>query len=528
MSSHSSLPGEPGVPERIADYLDHYAAAAPRGTAVVFGTGRISHAGLKRRVDECAMALLAAGVGKGARVAMLSTPRPEYWVVFLAAARIGAIWVGLNPRYRLDEMSHIVLDAEPAVLFALDEFEGRRFGGDIAELRRRAPDLETVVTLGSPAGDDLGFDAFLETHRNCPPSRLRDACAAVATSDPALIVYTSGTSGAPKGAVLSHFGIAAGAVLQTRHLRVEKPSMVVNFPINHVACIADCCATTCVKGGTIVFQERFDPGAVLAAVEREQCTILGGVPTMLQMMLAEPAFAAADLSSVELVVWGGAAMPRESILELEKRFPRLMSVYGMTETACNVVYSRESSTVEQLAETIGQPAPGVDCRIVDDAGAACAPGVAGELQFKADFLMLGYWRNPAATAAAFTADGWLKTGDIAEWREDGNIRLVGRSSDMYKSGGYNVYPREIEGLLESLPGVAMAAVIGVPDELYQEVGRAFVVPEPGRELDEDALREACRERLANYKVPKRFVIVAELPLLPVGKVDRKALARLRA
>jgi acyl-CoA synthetase (AMP-forming)/AMP-acid ligase II len=523
----------PGILHRIGDYLDYYARVAPRNTAIVFAGGRTSYAELKRRVDECAMAMLAAGVAKGARVAMLCTPGPEYWVVFLAATRIGALWVGLNPRFRLNEMRHVVLDAEPVLLFALDEFEGRRFGDDIAALRRSVPCIETVVMLAGPlgsppAGHDIGFDAFLEMHRTCPPTRYREACASVKGSDPALIVYTSGTSGAPKGAVLSHFGIAAGAVLQTKHLRIGKPSMVVSFPINHVACVADCCATTCVKGGTIVFQERFEAGAVLAAVETERCTILGGVPTMLQMMLDHPKYATTDFSSVELVVWGGASMARETITELRKRFTRLMPVYGLTETSCNVVYGEDKASIEQLAQTIGRPTPEVGCRIVDEAGANCPPGAAGELQFKADFLMLGYWKNPEATAATVTADGWLKTGDIAEWRDDGTITLVGRSSDMYKSGGYNVYPREIELLLESLPGVAMAAVVGVPDELYQEVGCAFVVPDRRRQLDEQMLRTACSDRLANYKVPKTFAIVSELPLLSVGKVDKKALLRLKA
>jgi acyl-CoA synthetase (AMP-forming)/AMP-acid ligase II len=522
--SSSTSAAHPDVLERIGDYLDIHARATPRAPALVFEGTRTSYATLRRRVDECAMALLAAGIRKGARVAMLCTPRPEYWIVFLAATRIGAIWIGLNPKYRLRELSHITADAEPGLMFAMAEFEGRHFAGDVTELRRRSSSLTAVVGLGDLGGDCTGFEAFLASHRECPVSAYEDARAAVGKFDPALIVYTSGTTGAPKGAVLSHHSICAGAVMQTTHLRVDRPAMVVNFPINHVACVADTCATTYVKGGKIVFQERFDARATLAAIEAEHCTIMGGVPTMLQMMLAHPDFRSTDFSSVELIAWGGAAMPRDAIAGLGKICARLMPLYGMTETAANVTYGDENAGVDELVDSIGKPDAGVGCRIVDGSGASCPPGIPGELQFKAAFLMLGYWRNRAATKAAFTGDGWLRTGDIGAWRADGNIRLVGRRSEMFKSGGYNIYPREIEIALESIPGVAAAAVIGVPDELYQEVGYAFVLPDGTRKLTEQGLRDACNERLANYKVPKAFAIRNELPLLPTGKIDRESLA----
>ena len=489
-SSTSSDTESPQVFDRIGDYLEFYSERTPEAVAIVFENLRIDYAELKRRVDECAMALYAAGIRKGARVAMMCTARPEFWIVFLATTRIGAIWVGLNPKYRLREMRHVVSDAEPVMLVAMAEFDGRHYADDIEDLKRCAPSLTNVVGIGDLGGDYIEFDVFTKSLSNCDLHAYAEACATVKKTDPALIVYTSGTTGVPKGAVLSHLSITAGAMLQTEHLRVPHPSMIVSFPINHVACVADTCATTFVKGGKIVFQERFDAEMMLSAIESERCTFLGGVPTMIQMMLAHPDFEKTDFTSVELIAWGGAPMPRDGIIKLQKHCARLMSLYGMTETAAHVVFGEEGASVEQMTGSIGKPDPSIGCRIVDECGKPCAIGDAGELQFKAEFLMVGYWQNPKATEEAFTDNGWLKTGDLAEWREDGTIRLVGRKSEMFKSGGYNVYPREIEATLESVPGVAMAAVIGVADDLFQEVGHAFVMPDGTEEISSESLRQA--------------------------------------
>jgi acyl-CoA synthetase (AMP-forming)/AMP-acid ligase II len=290
-----------------------------------------------------------------------------------------------------------------------------------------------------------------------------------------------------------------------------------------VACVADTCSTTLVKGGTIVFQERFDPEATIAAVAAERANVWGGIPTMLQLEMGLPNFEGYDLSSVEMVLWAGAALPRETIIRLQRMGPRLMTAYGMTETSAHVTYSDDDADLDALAETVGRPDPRVACRIVDQDGNECAPGVDGELQFHGDYLMLGYYERPEATAESFTGDGWFHTGDVGHWREDGNIVLVGRMSEMFKSGGYNVYPREVELALEEHEGVAMAAVISVPDKIYQEVGHAYVLREPGADVSADELSAHCRERLANYKVPKKISVQDTLPMLPVGKIDKKAL-----
>lgn len=512
----------------LVEYVEYYADLAPGDEAVVFENDRVTYEDLRLRVEQCAKALLASGIKKGDRVAMLSTPRIEFWVVFLACASIGAIWVGLNPRYKLEEFQYVVKDCQPRLLIFLSQFEGRSYRSDIGAIKRANSCLETLVSIGEEIpGADLWED-FLSAGVSISNKQHTLAREKLESMDPALIVYTSGSTGNPKGALLTHYGICFGSTMQTTHFKVDKPVLIVNFPINHVACVADSCATTLVKGGKIIFQERFDPQEVLETTEKERCNIWGGVPTMLQLQITHPAFATTDFSSVELILWGGAAMPENQVRQLQSIAPRLMAVYGMTELSTNTTFTDEGADSMALAGSIGKPDPSCPCRIVLDSGEEAVTGEVGEIQFKGRYLLHSYWARPEATQAAFTDDGWFKTGDLGLWMDNGNIKLVGRLHDMYKSGGYNVYPREIEIVLEQIPAVNMAAVIGVADETFQEVGHAYVLLNPGAVMDEESLGRICKEKLANYKVPKTFFIKNELPMLPVGKIDKQALKHIES
>lgn len=505
----------------LAEYVDRNAREDPEGVAVVFGEERIGNWELKRRVDMLAGALRETGVQPGDRVAMLCSSRPEFWELFLACTRVGATWLGLNPRYRLNELTYIVENSQPKLLFGLLSWGGRNYADDLRALKAAVDTVDLLVTVGGECDDAVPFAAFAARGSvGTPPG----SEVGPRPSDPALIVYTSGTTGRPKGVVLSHYALCSGATMQTRHIDLDHPRMIVNFPINHVAAVADSCAPTLIKGGTIVFQDDFEPSAFLSAIRKERCNILGGVPTALQLLMDHPDFTASNLESVELIAWGGAALPRELIARLAETGARLMTVYGMTETAANITYTREGASVDELAESIGVPDEACECRVVAPDGSACDVDEEGELQFKADFLMSEYWRNVPATDAVFTDDDWLRTGDVGFWRKDGNLQLIGRMSDMYKSGGFNVYPREVELTLEELPEIALAAVVPVADKLYQQVGHAFVLAAPGQQISETKLIEHCRARLANYKIPKRILVCNALPLLPVGKVDKRALA----
>lgn len=507
---------------RLPDYVDLFAGKTPEELAIVCGSRRVDYGHLKIKVYRFAAALLDAGTRKGDRVAMLSPPCLEFWIVFLATAKIGALWVGLNPRYSERECSYVLTDAAPRLLITIARVGDWSSATLIAELMRSRPGLE-VVAFGGSLDGARQFDEFVETGAANGRGLLERAARNVRTTDPCLIVYTSGSTGNPKGAVLSHYGLSFGATMQTCHFDVGRPSLVVAFPINHVAAVADTCATTLVKGGKIVFLPAFDPVETIRLTALERCTMIGGVPTMYQMQMSYPEFDDADLSSLELILWGGAAMPETLIRRLKKLGARLITAYGMTETATHVTYTDPDADLETLATTVGRPDRHCRIRIATENGRDSSESNSGEIQVRADFLLCEYWQRPDATRSAFTDDGWFRTGDIGYFRADGNLRLVGRLSDMFKSGGYNVYPREIETVLEAHPLVAMAAVVPVPDTLYQEVGCAWIKRKRDASVDAAILDAWCRDRLANYKRPKSYRIVDELPLLPVGKVDKQAL-----
>jgi acyl-CoA synthetase (AMP-forming)/AMP-acid ligase II len=344
-------------------------------------------------------------------------------------------------------------------------------------------------------------------------------------SDPALLVYTSGTTGEPKGALLPHRGLCRGNRTQTEIWSAE-PIRTLNFlPINHIGCVGDIGCYTLVGGGTIVFQEKFDPLESLKILERDRITVWIGVPAALQMTIEHPQFREFDLSAIQLIVWGGAAASTALIQSLLEICPRVTTSYGQTESTCSVTFIEPTDDMEHLSGSVGTPVPEYDFRIADEDGNSLPSGETGEVQVRGDFIMVGYWNRSDATRDAIDDDGWLHTGDLGLIRSDGSLQLVGRSKEMYISGGYNVYPREIENLIETIKGVVCAAVVGVPDKLFGEVGHAYVQIEVGTGIEEKSLSDFCRSGLANYKVPKRFFVESELPVLPIGKIDKMKLRK---
>ena len=513
-----------GTP-RVSDLLAAYAAWTPEAEAMVLGARRIRYDEFEREVEAVARALLAAGVRKGDRVATLSTPHPDYFITFLASAMVGAIWLGLNPRYRAEELCYVVADASPSLLFTRTEAGGRCFTTDINAMCAAAPSIKRVVALDSdslPEGAET-YAAFLANASKVHDAALRSAREACGGRDPCLLVYTSGSTGRPKGALLHHQGIVEFSLGQYRAWPVPQQRFLNYLPINHIGCVVDVSCPTLAAGGCLVFMEQFSPEGALELMQRERISVWGSVPAVFQMQLALPTFESYDLSAVQLILWEGAAMPEDVIRRLRAIVPRLATNYGMTETTSAITIVLPTDDLDVLANTVGVPFDGVEIRLVGEDGAVVARGEPGEVQTRSMYNMLGYFNRPQETAQAFTPDGWFRTGDVAVQRVDGRYRLVGRIKEMYKSGGYNVYPREIENVIEACPDVVMAAVVSRPDALWQEVGVAFVVPRVP--IAADDLERYCRERLANYKIPKQFVMCEELPLLPIGKVDKVALRR---
>jgi len=509
---------------RVSDFVAMYAQRTPQAEAMVLGERRITYAELHRQVESVARALLAAGVRKGDRVATLSTPHPDYFFTFLASASIGAIWMGLNPRYRTEELKYAVADAEPALLFARTEIGGRRYAAEIAAMRGAAPSIATVVALDAdrPGPGMQGLSSFIASGRVVDDATLAAARAQCGGRDPCLLVYTSGSTGRPKGALQHHQSIVEFSLQQNRAWPVPQQRFLNFLPVNHIGCVVDVSCPTLAAGGCIVFMEQFSPDGALALMQRERVSVWGSVPTVFQMQLALPDFDSYDLSAVQLIIWEGAAMPLPIIRRLREIVPRLATNYNMTEASA-ITIVLPTDDLEVLSNTVGLPFEGVEIRLIGEDGRVVADGEAGEVQTHSIYNMLGYWRRPKETGEVFTPDGWFRTGDLAVQRPDGRYRIVGRIKEMYKSGGYNVYPREVEDVIESHSAVAMAAVVSRPDELWQEVGVAYVLPRGP--LTAEDLERHCRERLANYKIPKEFVLCEELPLLPIGKVDKLALRR---
>jgi acyl-CoA synthetase (AMP-forming)/AMP-acid ligase II len=295
---------------------------------------------------------------------------------------------------------------------------------------------------------------------------------------------------------------------------------LLHFPINHVAGAVEIGFTCIYAGLTMVMMDRFDPAATLQTVQDERITMLGQVPAMFLLQFRLPNYDSYDLSSIKNYVWAGAAAPEGMVKRLAATGATLITGYGQTENSGFITYSEPGDSIEDLVKTAGKCDPAFELRIMDKKGKEVPRGEVGEIWMKGDLIMKGYWNRPEATAETIVGDGWLKSGDLATMDERGYITIVGRTKEMFKSGGYNVYPREIEAVIEKHPNVAFVSVIPIPDETWQEVGKAFVMPVPGTDITPDDLKELCKKHLANYKVPKEFEVRPLLPLLPSGKINR--------
>lgn len=507
--------------DRIEAYVRHWAAAAPDDLAMRFGARTTTYAELAADVEAWGKALLASKVEAGDRVAVLSAPGPQFWTIFLAVGAVGAVFVGLNPRYTPREVRHVLDDGEPVLLLAQGVHRGRDLRADLAEAAGGSGAVPELVLV-----DDASSEAsFLQRGSMLGVDRLAARRDAVQGEDAALIVYTSGTTGAPKGAVLPHRGIARDQEANVAFARGE--GVICNLPINHVAGTVDTCCAATTAGATLVFFDRFDAGDMLAAIDRGELTRLFQVPTMLQELHDHPRRPSTNFAALTEVGFSGAPIAPSLLRWLRGLGVGLSNSYGTTETVVGVTCTDPGASDDQLLRTIGRPERGVEVRVVDVAsGDPARDGAEGELLARHPGMMLEYWRRPEASAAAFTPDGFYRTGDLVRQRPDGNLVLTGRRTEMYKSGGYNVYPRELEGVLEAHADVTQAAVVGVSDPLYHEVGHAHVTLRPGAAATLEELEGWMRARLANYKIPKQITIHERLPQLDVGKVDKRALREL--
>ena len=518
------MTGWGGVPpvERIGDLVRREAARQPDRLAIIEADRRITYAQLDDLVERCTAALVAAGCQHGQRLAMVTTPRWEQVVVFLACARLGAVFVGLNPRHSVDELVYVIRDCAPALLIAQTAFDGRDLIPALELAARSHPAAAPRVVLDAEVPGADRFERFLAAGDPQGSVRVEQACAATVPSDPVAVVYTSGSTGDRKGALLTHQGLLWTYWPGNWGLPLSAPIRCLNdLPVDHIGGLVERLMPSLMSGGAVVIHPRFKPQAFLRDTERHGVTYLQGEVTQWLRCAQLDEFDDANLESVEVALYAGAAAPPTLLQRLAARFPRVATCYGMSETHGPVTVT-DRVTTDSPSGVVGRAIRGVEVRVVDD-GRVLYAGEEGTVQVRGVPVTPGYLGRPAATRKLIDPEGWLDTGDRGVLSPDGTLRLVGRNSDMFKSGGYNIYPLEIEGVIEAHPGVVQAAVVSVPDELFQEVGAAFVVPRAGVRVHGASLDAFCREHLGDYKVPKTFHVLSELPLLENGKLDKRAL-----
>ncbi|KXF55032.1 AMP-binding protein [Rhodococcus sp. SC4] len=512
--------------DTIGDNFDRTVAAhADRDALVDRPSGRRwTYAELRRDVDAVAVGLLKRGIGKGDRVGIWAPNCPEWTLIQFATAKIGAVLVNINPAYRAHELKYVLDQAGIRLLVSAPEFKSSDYAGMIEEVRPQCPDLEMVVLLGSAEWSKLASDG-MAVHA-ADPSLLPAAQAALSSDDPINIQYTSGTTGFPKGATLSHHNILNNGyfVGELCHY-TENDRVCIPVPFYHCFGMVMGNLACTSHGATMVIPgPSFDPKATLQAVEAEKCTSLYGVPTMFIAELAEPDFASFDLSSLRTGIMAGSPCPVEVMKQVIEQMgmAEVSICYGMTETSPVSLQTRSDDTIDQRVSTVGRVGPHLEVKIVDPATGLTVPrGTPGELCTRGYSVMLGYWNNPEKTAEAIDAGRWMHTGDIGVMDSDGYVAITGRIKDMVIRGGENVYPREIEEFLYTHPDILDAQVIGVPDAKYGEELMVWVRMKDGAEpLDAAKVREFCTGKLAHYKIPKYVHVVDEFPMTVTGKVRK--------
>ncbi len=478
----------------------------------------VTYQDMNERSIAMARALLARGLKPGDRVAIAAPNQIEWLELLFGAARVGIITVTLNIRYRESELGYMLTQSGAKLVVSSARQGDFDFESLYDRLRPQIPCVEDVFFLGgtregSRYADLLAAGASYDGDLPEPKS-----------ADPAVILFTSGTTGRPKGATLTHASLIASGSAQNTHVEARHDDVTLGLmPLNHVGGLTCTTTSALVLGGTIVMLPAFSPASALEALEKYRGTSFGGVPTMWKLMLDHETFPQRDTSALRMAIIGGSNADPALCQQITEAVPgvRLINLYGLSESSGASIMSAPGDDVAIVSSSIGIPIPGVEARIVNPDPNADG---AGELQLRGACIAAGYWAMPEETAATFV-DGWLNTGDIGTIDESGHVRLLGRAKEMYLQGGYNVYPVEIENLLADHPSVAMVAGIGVPDSVLGEVGRYYVVPAQGASVDTAVLMAYCKEKIANYKVPREIVFLDELPLTPSGKIAK---AQLRA
>ena len=534
----------------IGDMLDRQAERfADRDALVHFETGaRYTYSEFRDGVDRVARGLMALGVQRGHHVGIWSTNYSEWVLTQFATAKIGAVMVNVNPAYRTHELAYVLEQSEANALILIGKFRNSDYVGMLNEVvpelqdsnpgglnTSRLPYLRNVIFI-PPHGNEDGaeketptgmwsWEEMIGKHGEVPSAQLSARQAECHPDDPVNIQYTSGTTGNPKGAMLTHHNLVANAVYVGDCIELtEDDRLCIPVPFYHCfGCVMG--NLGCITHGSaiIVPSEHFDALKTLQALEKERCTALYGVPTMFIAQLDHPEFDSFKITSLRTGIMAGSPCPIEVMRQVIDRMGahQMTIAYGQTEHSPVITQTLTSDSIERRVSTVGKVLPGVEARIADpETGEVLGPDVQGELQARSSMVMRGYYNMQDATASAIDDEGWLHTGDLATVDEDGYFKITGRLKDMIIRGGENVYPREIEEFLYTHPKISDVQVIGVPDERFVEEVMAWVVLKPGESADPDEIREYCRGKIAHYKIPRYVKVATEFPMTVTGKIQK--------
>ncbi|WP_455229880.1 AMP-binding protein [Geopseudomonas aromaticivorans] len=512
---------------------------AEREALVVRDQGlRFTWAELAAAVDRCARAFIALGLQPGERLGIWSPNRAEWTIAQFASAKAGVVLVNVNPAYRLTELEYALKQSGCRWLICADTFKTSDYHGMLAELlpelaasaigalqSHMLPELRGVISLGAqPADGMLGWQQLQAMAEQVGPEQLRECGEQLQFDEPINIQYTSGTTGFPKGATLSHYNILNNGYLVGESLGLtEHDRLVIPVPLYHCFGMVMGNLGCLTHGSTMIYPSAaFEPLAALQAVAEERATALYGVPTMFIALLDYPERGGFDLSSLRTGIMAGATCPIEVMKRViaEMHMKEVQIAYGMTETSPVSTQTGPSDDLERRVTSVGRTQPHLESKIVDEQGRIVPRGQIGELCTRGYSVMLGYWNNPEATREALDGARWMHTGDLATMDDEGYIKIVGRNKDMIIRGGENVYPREIEEFLFTHPAVADVQVIGVPDSKFGEEIVAWVKLHPGQTVEPEALRGYCKGRIAHFKTPRHIKFVDDFPMTISGKVQK--------
>lgn len=525
----------------IGDMLDETAQRFPQQDAliVLHQNIRFTYREFKAKVDECARAFMAIGVQKGDRVGMWAPNRYEWTVTQFATAKIGAILVNINPSYRLHELEYALNQSECSTLVIADQFKSSNFTEMIYALApelndsgkgqlqsAKLPALRTVIRLAEDEkAGSWRWDDFLQEAQHITPEELALRQGALSADEPINIQYTSGTTGFPKGATLSHHNILNNGYFVAELMNfTEQDRLVIPVPLYHCFGMVMGNLGCVTHGAAMIYpSEGFDPASTLKAVEQEKATGIYGVPTMFIAELDLPNFAQYDLTSLRTGIMAGSPCP----IEVMKKVQSIMHVaemeiaYGMTETSPVSTQTRVGTPLEKQVSTVGQIHPHLEVKVIDpETGLTVPRSTPGELCTRGYSVMLGYWNNDTATRSAIDKARWMHTGDLATIDEEGYVKIVGRIKDMIIRGGENIYPREIEEFLYTHPKISDVQVIGVPDQKYGEAVMAWVRVKEGEELGVEEIKTYCQGQIAHFKIPEYIHFTDGFPMTVTGKIRK--------